>query len=71
MLKAWGSNVFALAHLHKLWADTLGYPIGVYREFIDNAHVYGRDIEYAKNAVQRPLSKMEWPLEDILKEANE
>ncbi len=69
MLKAFGSNVFAFAHLHKKYADELGFSVGVYREFIDSAHIYGRDIEYAKNAVQRPLAKMEWPLEEILKDA--
>lgn len=66
-LKAWGSNVFAFAHLHKERADKFNLPIGVYREFIDSAHIYGRDIEYANGVVQRPLKDIEWPLEEIMK----
>lgn len=68
-LKAFGSNVFAFAHLHKKYAEELGFPIGIYREFIDSFHVYGRDIERARKLVRRPLVKWEWSLEDILKDA--
>ena len=63
MLKAWGSNVFAFAHLHKNWAEVIDCPIGVYREFIDSAHIYGRDIETARKFAQRP--DWEWPLAKI------
>ena len=66
-LKAWGSNVFAFAHLHKDQADKLGIPIGIYREFIDSAHIYGRDIAYATKMVKRPPKDIEWPLAEIMK----
>ena len=69
-LKAWGSNVFALAHLHKLWADALHVSVGVYREFIDSAHIYGRDIEKARGMAQRPLGDWEWTLKEIAKDAS-
>jgi len=69
MIKAWGANVFAFAHLHKKWADELGYPVGVYREFIDSAHIYGRDIKYAKGLVGRSLPSLRWELKDILEDA--
>ena len=65
MLKAWGSNVFAFAHLHKLWADELGISVGIYREFIDSAHIYGRDLDIAKSFAQRSLDEWSWPLEEI------
>ena len=65
MLKAWGSNVFGFAHLHKAKAEELDVPVGVYREFIDSAHIYGRDIETAKKMANRPLEEWDWPLSAI------
>lgn len=63
--KAWGSNVFGLAHLHKKYAEKWGYPIGSYIEFIDSCHIYGRDREAAENLSYRPLEDWLWPLEEI------
>jgi thymidylate synthase len=65
-LKAWGSNVFAFAHLHRKLSETLGFEIGTYREFIDSAHVYGRDREKMLGMLERPLEEWEWPLEEIV-----
>ena len=50
-LKAWGLNAFAFAHLHKQRAELAGIEIGVYREFIDSCHIYGRDIELARQLI--------------------
>ena len=69
MFKAWGSNVFAMYFLHKLFADKLNLEIGCYREFIDSAHVYGRDRENIRKLLSRGLSDWQWSLEDITKEA--
>jgi hypothetical protein len=67
--KAWGSNVFAFAHLHRLMAKALGVPVGPYIEFIDSAHIYGRDIETVRNLADRPCSDWKWRLDQIEKEA--
>jgi len=68
--KAWGLNVFALAHLQKKWAAELGVEPGVYREFIDSFHVYGRDLDTAFKSVQRGLSAWCWPYEAIIAAAS-
>ena len=68
-LKAWGSNVFAFAHLHKMLAEEIGYPIGVYREFIDSAHIYGNDITMARRLLERQASDWRWSLGEIEKDA--
>jgi len=61
--KAWGSNVFGFAHLH-LWVSAhLGLHPGEYIEFIDSAHIYGRDLEKAQGAVLR--DDWGWTLWDI------
>lgn len=67
LVKAWGSNVFGFAFLHKFFAEETGYPIGVYREFIDSLHVYGVDREAAAHMIERPVRDWYWPLEDILR----
>jgi len=55
-LKAWGLNVFAFAHLHKKWAGQMGIGVGVYREFIDSCHIYGKDIDIATRLVNKRVS---------------
>jgi len=65
VFKAWGSNVFGFAHLHKKKAEQWGYPIGRYIEWIDSAHIYGRDIESAKGLAGRPFYDWAWTLEEI------
>jgi len=69
--KAWGSNVFGLYFLFKKFAEEVDLPMGMYREFVDSMHIYGRDRTSANNLAQRPFSDWEWPLEVILKEAGE
>jgi thymidylate synthase len=64
--KAWGLNVFALAHLHKQWAERLSVEPGIYREFIDSFHVYGRDIAAAEKALRRGQEAWQWSYEDII-----
>ncbi len=64
--KAWGLNVFALAHLHKRWAEALNLEPGAYREFVDSFHVYGRDIPAAEKLLKRGLSGWCWPYQDIV-----
>lgn len=64
--KAWGSNIFGLAHLHKKLAEKWGYPVGEYIEFIDSCHIYGRDREMAFNLSERPIEDWLWTLEEIL-----
>jgi len=68
--KAWGSNVFAFAHLHKHLSERLNVPIGTYVEWIDSAHIYGRDIEQATKALERPVREWCWSLEDIMSVAS-
>lgn len=63
-LKAWGLNVFALAHLHKMWANQMSIGVGVYREFIDSCHIYGRDIETAKRLIVK-RSNWQYSLDDM------
>lgn len=65
IFKAWGSNVFAFAHLHKWLAEQTGYPPGDYLEWIDSAHIYGRDIEAAYSAIERDFKDWEWRLDEI------
>jgi thymidylate synthase len=67
--KAWGLNVFALAHLQKRWADELSVSPGAYREFIDSFHVYGRDIDAARKALERGMEAWCWPYEKIMSSA--
>jgi thymidylate synthase len=46
MLSAWGANVYALAHLQKMIADSLNVDIGWYSHTSTSAHVYHiRDAE--------------------------
>ena len=64
--KAWGLNVFALAHLQRDWATMLSVEPGPYREFIDSYHVYGRDIPTAEKALGRGRGAWQWPFDQIV-----
>lgn len=64
--KAWGLNVFALAHLHRKWAEELAVEPGPYREFIDSFHLYGRDIATAEKSLRRGRQAWCWPYEAIV-----
>jgi thymidylate synthase len=64
--KAWGLNVFALAHLHKDWAALLSVEPGMYREFIDSFHVYGRDLAAFQKSVERGVEAWLWPYNEIV-----
>jgi hypothetical protein len=39
---------------------------GIYREFIDSFHVYGRDIAAAEKALRRGQEAWQWSYEDII-----
>ncbi len=65
--KAWGLNVFALAHLQRKWAAILGVEVGAYMETCASYHVYGRDRTAAAGAIKRPADKWAWEYADMLK----
>lgn len=67
LIKAWGSNVFGFAYLHEWFSMRLRVPVGVYREFIDSLHIYGRDIEFARNQVERPVEDWHWTMDEIMR----
>lgn len=56
-LKAWGLNVFAFAHLHRMWAEEVKVEVGVYREFIDSCHIYGKDVRLASKLL---VNRRDW-----------
>lgn len=66
LIKAWGSNVYGFACLHKMLAIETGYPVGIYREFIDSLHIYGEDISIAEAMIERPMEAWYW--EDVWKQ---
>jgi thymidylate synthase len=59
-------NVFALSHLQRKWAASLSVEPGIYREFIDSFHVYGRDIAAVEKALRRGVQEWQWPYEEIV-----
>ena len=51
LFKAWQSNVNAMIRIQELVANELGLEVGSYLDVSDSLHIYGRDIEKARELI--------------------
>ncbi|MHA1731369.1 MAG: thymidylate synthase [Promethearchaeota archaeon] len=52
LFKAWEPNVNAMIRIQKMVADELDLGVGAYTDFCNSLHIYGRDIEDARDLLK-------------------